>query len=209
MKRTLLFSTINLFTTSLCPLFSWQCCPEGQAAPTFFLVLAFMLCVHSETDPISLPWCLQSTQSSLSPQSFFCPFPGCVHLLWLRVTGFYCNSVQIPWNVQCSYKTSKCLSQWKNRQRTTRHDRCHTGKCYHLSSKELISGSVCVPCPFQRQAGSPLWLQKLSFIPSLFPVVIHWIQGQGCSLQLSWHGSDFQFRARLGFPFAHSVKKYS
>lgn len=54
----------------------------------------------------------------------------------------------------------------KKRQRTVRVCDLHVVKHSHLGSWELISARVCVPHPLQCQAGPPLWLQKISSIPS-------------------------------------------
>lgn len=159
MKRTLLFSNSSLFITSFCPFFSWQCCPEGKAAPLFFPMPTFMLHVWTETVPHQPSSCLQSTHELSISTVFFCPFPGCIHLFWPWVTGFSIRECPNPLEWRVLLKDKQMLKSMEKRQRTVRHYDCHVVKCSHL-------GSMCVPHPLQCQVGPPLWLQKLSFIPS-------------------------------------------
>lgn len=98
-KRTFLFSNKDLFTTSLCPFFSWRCCLEGQTAPIFFLILAFIL--HVQTETLSHQ-CLWSILSSLFPQSFFAPFQSTFISFDHGWAAFLSQSIQMPWNEEYS-----------------------------------------------------------------------------------------------------------
>lgn len=150
MKRTLLYSVLIYSQTAFVHCFHGSVVLKAKQLPSSSWCLPSCLCRQKQ---VLSAFLVPAEHSELSVSTvLFCPFLGCVLLFQLRVTGFTVI-VSKSLGMQRSLKVSKCLNPWKNRQRTTRHDGCHAVKRYHLGSKELISGSVCVPCPFQPQAG--------------------------------------------------------